>query len=476
MVHSAVGTSASAKASKATKSPRSPIASTSTLANQSSANPTSRYSVTLVDAVPSYVMRLSPCGSDGSEEERNKAIAAIFMNDDVGRLQDDRPNWTYQRLFGVFKLPGTASDPFEDGELVNTQPSADSRAKARGQLIEYADRVFAYQHRTAVFSFIVFGQELRFMRWDRAGVFVTEKVDYVKDTHTFVELLLGFLVLDDAGQGIDTTVTLLEKGSELYTLMDSLASADPEVLKMRVLPYDEGSILPSDIPTQVVSTRSAADDSDMDNDQPARSSPVPSQPASGRNTRRPEEGSFVFQYVLDYFVNSLQDEWPRYRIPIGGETFLVGRPIFDTAGLTGRGTRGYIAWHEQSHTFVFLKDAWRPFYNGVDTEGDILKRLNEAGVEHIPTLLCHGKVAAQETLVSHYVQYVDHRTNDERKAESRSSAGTPEDRKRPRDSEHSYRIRHYVHHRLASKEVGLPLAAFTCSKQLVSVVYDCVDG
>ena len=60
-------------------------------------------------------MRLSPYVSDESDEERNMATAAIFMNDDVGWLQEDRPNWTYQRLFGVFKLPGTANDPFEDG-------------------------------------------------------------------------------------------------------------------------------------------------------------------------------------------------------------------------------------------------------------------------------------------------------------------------------------------------------------------------
>ena len=127
---------------------------------------------------------------------------------------------------------------------------------------------------------------------------------------------------------------------------------------------------------------------------------------------------------------------------------------------------------------MFLKDAWRPFYQGVEMEGDILKELNNAGVEHIPTLLCHGQVASQETFVSHYAQCVDQRTNDERKAESRSKTTkeASKGKKRAREGEQRSHIRHYAHHRLATKEVCLPVVAFTSSKQLVSVVTDCVEG
>ncbi|KAI0689148.1 hypothetical protein C8T65DRAFT_817896 [Cerioporus squamosus] len=434
-------------------------------------------------------MRLSPYKYDLSDDGMNKADAAIFRSDVVGRLQEGRPNWAYQRLFGEFKLPGTENDPFEDAELRDTQPAASTREQVRGQLVGYADRVFTYQHRTAVYSYIVFGRMFRFLRWDRAGVFVTQKVDYIKDTRTFVELLLGFLVLDDASQGIDTTVTLLEEGSEAFKLMSALARGDQKVLKMPVLSYNEGDVLPSSIPVETHEVplpppaphaHDASADSNHDSrpeQHAATSSTSPSPPAATTTVTRPKEGSFVFQYTLDYFASSLTQDWPRYRVPIGNDTFLVARPIFETAGLTGRGTRGYIAWHEQSRSFVFLKDAWRPFYQGVEMEGDILKRLNDAGVEHIPTLLCHGQVASQRTLVSDYAQYVDTRTNDERKAESRTkSGGTSKGKKRAREGEHRHHIRHYAHHRLATKEVCLPLVAFKSSKQLVSLICDCVDG
>ncbi|TFK90439.1 hypothetical protein K466DRAFT_660832 [Polyporus arcularius HHB13444] len=447
----------------------------------------SPYCFGLVKVVPHYVMRLSPHKYYQSDDEVIKADAAMFRNDVVEHLKEGRPNWAYQRLFGEFRLSGSQYDPFEDAELSDTQPSAGSREEVRGHLIANAERVFVYQHRTAVYSFFVIGQEFRFFRWDRAGLFVTQKVDYVKNTRTLVEFFLGFAVLDDASQGIDTTVTLLEKRSQLYMFMDSLAKGDPKALGMRVLSYGEGDVLPEDIPVETFELPlSSSPEHDHDSSETsggqsqqaaASGSTITAIPATTNIVRRPKEGSFVFQYVLDYFASSLEDNWPRYQVPIGSDTFLVARPIFKTTGLTGRGTRGYVAWHVQSKSFVFLKDAWRPIYNGVEMEGDILQGLNDAGVEHIPTLLRHGQVASQETRVSHYAQYVDTRTNDERKAESRSRDGeTSKGKKRTREGEYHHHIRHYTHHRLATKEVCLPLVAFTSSKQLVSLVNDCVAG
>ncbi len=465
-----------------------PTPSTSQAASGSSSSASSSpYCFGLVKVVPHYVMRLTPHKDHQSDDEVNEADAAMFRNDAVKHLKEGRPNWAHQRLFGGFKVSGSQYDPFEDAELSDTQPSAGSREQVRGHLIANAERVFVYQHRTAVYSFFVIGQEFRFFRWDRAGVFVTQKVDYVKNTRTFVEFFLGFAVLDDASQGIDTTVTLLEERSQLYKSMDSLAKGDRKALGMRVLSYGEGDVLPEDIPVETFELPlSSSPEHDHDSSETsggqsqqaaASGSTIAAIPATTNTVRRPKEGLFVFQYVLDYFASSLENNWPRYQVPIGNDTFLIARPIFETTGLTGRGTRGYVAWHVQSKSFVFLKDAWHPSCKGVEMEGDILQGLNDAGVEHIPTLLCHGQVASQETRVSHYAQYVDTRTNDERKADSRSRNGeTSKGKKRTREGEYHHHIRHYAHHRLATKEVCLPLVAFTSSKQLVSLVSDCVEG
>ena len=51
------------------------------------------------------------------------------------------------------------------------------------------------------------------MRWDRSGVFVTQKMSYVEDPAPLVEMLLGFSILDEESQGVNPTVTPVEEGS-----------------------------------------------------------------------------------------------------------------------------------------------------------------------------------------------------------------------------------------------------------------------
>ncbi|TFK83357.1 hypothetical protein K466DRAFT_529000, partial [Polyporus arcularius HHB13444] len=64
--------------------------------------------------------------------------------------------------------------------------------------------------------------------------------------------------------------------------------------------------------------------------------------------------------------------------------------------MVSRGTRGYIALDWETQRFVFLKDAWRPFYDGVEKEGDILSKLNKEGVTNVPTLIVHGDVCERD--------------------------------------------------------------------------------
>ena len=133
-----------------------------------------------------YVMRLSMHNRDQSDDEEDEFDAAMFRNDIVECLKVGRPDDAHRRLVGVFKLPESHGDPFEDAELSDTQPAAVGREKSRARIIAYAERLCVHQHRTAVYSFLILGREFRFMRWDHAGVSVTEKADYVKNTRIFV--------------------------------------------------------------------------------------------------------------------------------------------------------------------------------------------------------------------------------------------------------------------------------------------------
>ncbi|TFK84675.1 hypothetical protein K466DRAFT_665016 [Polyporus arcularius HHB13444] len=100
--------------------------------------------------------------------------------------------------------------------------------------------------------------------------------------------------------------------------------------------------------------------------------------------------------MRELFRQSITSDYPRYSITVGGRRFLVGKPVFEANGMISRGTRGYIALDWETQRFVFLKDAWRPFYDGVEKEGDVLSKLNKEGVTNVPTLIVHGDVCERD--------------------------------------------------------------------------------
>ncbi|EJF59437.1 hypothetical protein DICSQDRAFT_108823, partial [Dichomitus squalens LYAD-421 SS1] len=118
----------------------------------------------------------------------------------------------------------------------------------------------------------------------------------------------------------------------------------------------------------------------------------------------------VFEYVRTLFHESVSKGWPRYKVTVDGRVYLIGKPITDPSGLIGRGTRGYVAVEWETQRFVFLKDAWRPYYADLEYEGDMLQKLNTAKVSCVPTLVCHGRVEGQETEASEYSPITGHKT------------------------------------------------------------------
>ena len=427
-------------------------------------------------------MNLSPNKWDDSDAGRNKSDAAIYR--DGVKLVPDKPNWQHQRFFIEFKLGGTANDPFDDTlSAASIETTTSSRADVRGQLLAYADRVFAYQHRTGLFSMIVIGNGFRFMRWDRSGVFVTEMTDYVKDPTRLVELLLGFILLDDESQGIDPTATMLSPHSSDWTLMDRVADQPPLLPEVSMKP---DTPLPAELASAVIPEAPRDDSMPVDPDPcglPADAPPAAGLPSpKDRNTTsQVDEKQFVWLHERICFRRSLKD-WPRYRLKTDSDTFLVARPHYEMSGLVGRGTRGYVAYHKESGRFVFLKDAWRPHYEDIQLEGDVLKTLNDAGVRNVPTLLAHGYVGDQATRVSEYWATTKMSNKDRMKAAAearRVLKGSKSKAKRTRDDhsdERSTRIRHYSHYRLVVKEVCLPLNMFRSSWQLGSIVRDAMLG
>ncbi|KAJ2968006.1 hypothetical protein NUW54_g13341 [Trametes sanguinea] len=213
-----------------------------------------------------------------------------------------------------------------------------------------------------------------------------------------------------------------------------------------------------------------------------------------------DEDPRVFKYVRKQFRESLKDDWPRYKIEVGEgqekRIFLVGKPVWTAFWLFGRGTRGYVALDVKTRRFAFLKDCWRPFYEGVAQEGQYLDMLNQAADDDspmgVPTVIAHGDVAAQVTKSVQYAkkwiaeakkEFHALRETDRSTASASGSRSDKRDRDTALDSaketggdgDEQTEHRVYVHYRIAFKDVCLPFTAIRSSRQLVRCLYHCIS-
>ncbi|KAF4590681.1 hypothetical protein EYR40_009277 [Pleurotus pulmonarius] len=76
----------------------------------------------------------------------------------------------------------------------------------RGELANHAAQIFRQQHRTHLYMVYAFHPFVRFIRWDRAGAIVTQRVNYVEDCTPLVRFFSLFDRLESAGKGFDITV------------------------------------------------------------------------------------------------------------------------------------------------------------------------------------------------------------------------------------------------------------------------------
>ncbi|EJF57852.1 hypothetical protein DICSQDRAFT_111022 [Dichomitus squalens LYAD-421 SS1] len=401
--------------------------------------------------------RLSPQDSrvffDASESVRH---AAVFRSEHTSSL----PSWYDQTVPVVFARHSTGGDPFDDAEYEDEygeiQEERDKVMKHAMTVVEY---LFAAQHRVFLFMILVIGRRFRLLRWDRAGIIVTPSVDYVVTPSELCDCLWHLSLFDDAALGFDPSATRVLPGDVDHLRMDlaAMKSAHDVDHTERTLNMGEA------------------------------------------------EGSVIFEYTRTLFRSALAPQWPRYRLEVtdNGTTrhFLVGRPVFRAGGTAGRGTRGYVALDCQTRQFVWLKDVWRAAYMVASREGDVLRKLNEAGVEQVPTLVCHGDVCDQATVTTEWWErknassipspslqpaaaaHSSSRTlpgsasSGKRKREDDTGNDVAPSRRRGRRSRKGAILSNgplsqHKHYRVVVKEVALPLKHFRNGRQLASVVLD----
>lgn len=291
---------------------------------------------------------------DKGDDTRQRVDACLFSA--VDNPEGDTPHWDLQRLHIEFKTTD-GDDPFDD-KKPDFEAKALKRKHTLEQITSYAAQVFKYQHRCFLFTIIILGKFGRILRWDRAGTVVTERFDYHAQPDILGDFFRRFSKLDEEAQGCDTSATLVEPDSVEYIQMHTKAK---ETLDFRdyARVYFEQSLDPARKLWRIrVNVQPPpAKNADAPGGQTHRSSTDPNQPTE--------------------------------------KYFLVGTPHFCAGGMSGRGTRGYVALDPGTGEFVFLKDCWRVDLPGMEKEGEILQNLNKAKVRNVPRLLCHGDVHEQ---------------------------------------------------------------------------------
>ena len=129
---------------------------------------------------PGFFLQISETKGDTGDSKRYKIDGSLIAEEDFEDTRPKQPNWNLQSLQIEFKRGGEEKEPYNDLTGVDAEevPRAEREAN-RGQLMSYADRVFCYQHRTAVYQLFINGPEFRLLRWDRSGVIVSCKRSYI---------------------------------------------------------------------------------------------------------------------------------------------------------------------------------------------------------------------------------------------------------------------------------------------------------
>lgn len=201
----------------------------------------------------------------------------------------------------------------------------------------YMSSLLNRQHRTFVFSLAICGSSVRFLRWDRSGVVVTQRVDYAQDSYWLAEFLWRYnhLSSDPEARGFDANATPAS-----YTESRLLTDAIKGYL---------GKVKAGKVP------------------------------------------------LIPHTEVSLDRTYPAYKIhvedvPLCSFHLIIRRPFFIKEHMTSGSTRGYLAYHVQEQRLVFLKDFWNLDVFWHVSEAEMYGYLETLDVPHLPRNLFAGGV------------------------------------------------------------------------------------
>ncbi|KAH9849524.1 hypothetical protein C2E23DRAFT_363420 [Lenzites betulinus] len=247
-------------------------------------------------------------------EIKSKASADVFFDPPSGV---DRATWQF-----VFK------------DLKNE--ALEAALEILGQHTAYASEIGMRQFRSFVFSITMVGIIVRLMRWDRAGVIVSEAFDLHRNPEYLCKFLWCFSHASDFERGYDLTAVPAQNSDEqvfVDCINAHIKAQLPEATEQEYKTLLGEHFAPGVVTSIFVS--------------------------------RKMQGSAV---TTPY-------------------EYLVSRPVVAPLSMIGRGTRGYWAVDRRTRKVLYLKDTWR---SGT-REGEIIEDLCYSEVS-VPPVEYHGDV------------------------------------------------------------------------------------
>ncbi|KAF9470896.1 hypothetical protein BDN70DRAFT_888646 [Pholiota conissans] len=304
------------------------------------------------------------------------------------------PGW--QQIIVAIRLVDFACDKPAEGNrfLFDHLNKADQETAkiALGQQTYYATEICARQHRNFLFSIFVTPTHARFLRWDRAGVIISESFNYREEPEILCDFLWRFGHMSHEQRDDDTSVQWATKGEEeLFKqaikdhLILQLGKLSPSVLEVELKRhYVEGVVTKIPVQTsmrvQEIKQKDQANAREINASSRVRLKVSAKASAKGKQKEAESEEIQADEDFVTFDDHSVVEE------------YLVSHPVASPSSLVSSGTRGYWAVRARDKAVHFLKDAWRTDVEGMEVEGRILQKLAAKNVANIPMVLCWSDV------------------------------------------------------------------------------------
>ncbi|KAI0736601.1 hypothetical protein C8Q72DRAFT_768809 [Fomitopsis betulina] len=263
-----------------------------------------------------------------------------------------RVAWSWARLCIEAKSKDAAS-PAPSLVPSFLRVHTDGGMHTMAQISRYAAKIMRRQFLAYCFTIFVCRNYAWLMRWDRAGLVISEPFDFLQQPQLLHTFFYRFACMTDVERGCDPTVKPATKDE--IERMRAFTTFDTDWHRAKFqASLEEGRIMKILVPAADIIT--------------------PEELEAGKKNER-----------TDTSVPK-----PPLR------EFLVGKPHFMGNSPTGSGTKGFIAYDVTENRLVFLKDCWRPEAETYHPEGEVYLHLHSHNVDFIATPVAAGDVVDDE--------------------------------------------------------------------------------